>query len=76
MVTEALRPYHCNGPNVHFISNVDGTHLVETLRPLNQETTLFIVASKVCVSSLMKFFLNLAVYRALSFCMMSLRMQT
>ncbi len=46
MVTEALKPYSKNGPNVHFISNVDGTHVVETLRTLNPETTLFIIASK------------------------------
>ncbi|HWZ23004.1 MAG TPA: glucose-6-phosphate isomerase [Cytophagaceae bacterium] len=46
MVTEALKPYSKNGPNVHFVSNVDGTHIVETLRHLNPETTLFIIASK------------------------------
>ncbi|AEW44208.1 glucose-6-phosphate isomerase [Serratia symbiotica str. 'Cinara cedri'] len=45
MVTEALRPYK-NHLNIHFISNIDGTHIIETLRPLNPETTLFLVASK------------------------------
>ncbi|WP_394823649.1 glucose-6-phosphate isomerase [Pendulispora albinea] len=46
MVTEALRPYWQDGLAVHFVSNVDGTHLAETVKPLNAETTLFIVASK------------------------------
>lgn len=47
MVTEALKPYGNNGPlRVHFVSNVDGTHLAEVLRKLNPETTLFIIASK------------------------------
>ena len=46
MVSEALRHYHDPGLNVHFVSNVDATHLVETLKSLNPETTLFIVASK------------------------------
>ena len=46
MVTEALKPYHQPGLNVHFVSNVDGTHIAETLKPLTPETTLFIVASK------------------------------
>jgi len=45
MVTEALKPYN-NGIKIHFISNIDGTHLVETLKHLDQETTLFIIASK------------------------------
>jgi len=45
MVTRALGHYH-DGPRVHFVSNVDGTHLVETLKPLDPATTLFIVASK------------------------------
>lgn len=45
MVTEALKPY---GKNIkpHFVSNVDGTHLAETVKHLNHETTLFIIASK------------------------------
>ncbi|CAD6229091.1 GSCOCG00012079001-RA-CDS [Cotesia congregata] len=45
MVTEALKPYHC-GPRVHFVSNIDGTHIAETLKKLNPETALFIIASK------------------------------
>ncbi|XP_071958146.1 glucose-6-phosphate isomerase-like [Antedon mediterranea] len=45
MVTEALKPYGGN-LNVHFVSNIDGTHLATTLKKLNAETTLFIVASK------------------------------
>jgi len=46
MVTECLKPYAQKGISVHFISNVDGTHIVETLRRLNPETTLFMIASK------------------------------
>jgi len=46
MVCEALRPYWKEGMRAHFVSNVDGTHLVETLRRVDPETTLFIVASK------------------------------
>ncbi|XP_060931956.1 glucose-6-phosphate isomerase-like [Limanda limanda] len=46
MVTEALKPYASAGPNVWFISNIDGTHLSKTLSALNPETTLFIIASK------------------------------
>ncbi|MGZ8996137.1 MAG: glucose-6-phosphate isomerase [Rhodospirillales bacterium] len=46
MVTEALRPYQQAGLSVHFVSNVDGSHIAETLRTLVPETTLFIVASK------------------------------
>jgi glucose-6-phosphate isomerase len=46
MATEALRRYWQKGLAVHFVSNVDGTHLVETVKPLDPETTLFIVASK------------------------------
>jgi glucose-6-phosphate isomerase len=46
MVCEALRPYWQDGLSAHFVSNVDGTHLAETLRCLDPETTLFIVASK------------------------------
>lgn len=45
MVTEALKAYK-NHLNMHFISNIDGTQLVETLKPLNPATTLFLVASK------------------------------
>jgi glucose-6-phosphate isomerase len=46
MVTEALRPYWKQGMRVHFVSNVDGTHIAETLKRVNPETTLFVVASK------------------------------
>jgi glucose-6-phosphate isomerase len=45
MVTLALAPYH-TGPRVHFVSNVDGAHIHDTLKGLDPETTLFIVASK------------------------------
>jgi glucose-6-phosphate isomerase len=45
MVTEALKPYS-KGIKPHFVSNVDGTHLTETLKDLDPETTLFIIASK------------------------------
>jgi glucose-6-phosphate isomerase len=45
MVTEALRPYH-KTIRPHFVSNIDGTHVVETLKHLDPETTLFIIASK------------------------------
>ena len=47
MVTEALKNYSKGGPRVHFVSNIDGTHIAKTLAELNAETTLFIVASKV-----------------------------
>ncbi len=46
MVTEALKPYKLHGLNLHFVSNVDGTHLAETLKLCSPETTLFIIASK------------------------------
>ncbi len=46
MVTEALRPYKMENIEAHFVSNVDGTHIAETLKDLNPETTLFLVASK------------------------------
>lgn len=46
MVTEALKPYGSPGLRVHFVSNVDGTDMVETLKALNPETALFLVASK------------------------------
>ncbi|MBW1891978.1 MAG: glucose-6-phosphate isomerase, partial [Deltaproteobacteria bacterium] len=46
MVTECLKPYAKGGLSVHFVSNVDGTHLAETLKDLDPQTTLFIVASK------------------------------
>lgn len=46
MVTEALRPYWVEGIQAHFVSNVDGTQIVETLKDLNPEETLFTIASK------------------------------
>ncbi|XP_050544764.1 glucose-6-phosphate isomerase [Daktulosphaira vitifoliae] len=67
MVTEALKPYAV-GPRVHFVSNIDGTHLAETLKKLNPETVLFIIASKTFTTqetitnakSAKKWFLNIA----------------
>lgn len=46
MVTEALKPYSKRDLTTYFVSNIDGTHLAETVRLCNPETTLFIVASK------------------------------
>lgn len=46
MVTEALKAYGKKGLNVHFVSNVDGTHISETVKSLDPETTLFMIASK------------------------------
>ncbi|MGB4931604.1 MAG: glucose-6-phosphate isomerase, partial [Chitinophagales bacterium] len=46
MVCEALKHYKIPHLNVHFVSNVDGTHITETLNRLNPETTLFLIASK------------------------------
>ncbi|KAI7859671.1 glucose-6-phosphate isomerase [Circinella umbellata] len=46
MVTEALKPYAQDGLNVHFVSNIDGTHLAEVVKKCQPESTLFIVASK------------------------------
>ncbi|MFL6207983.1 MAG: glucose-6-phosphate isomerase [Pyrinomonadaceae bacterium] len=46
MATEALKPYGKQDLRVHFVSNIDGTHIVETTKNLDPETTLFIVASK------------------------------
>jgi glucose-6-phosphate isomerase len=46
MVTEALKSYGKKGLNLHFVSNVDGTHIAETIAMLNPETTLFMIASK------------------------------
>lgn len=46
MVTEALRPYWKAGMRAHFVSNVDGTHLAETLKRTDPERVLFIIASK------------------------------
>lgn len=46
MVTEALRPYWKPGMRTHYVSNVDGTHIAETLKRVSPETTLFLIASK------------------------------
>lgn len=46
MVTEALKPYATFGVSVHYVSNVDGSHLAETLKKVSPETTLFLIASK------------------------------
>jgi glucose-6-phosphate isomerase len=46
MVTEALKPYQNPNLEVHFVSNVDGTHIAETLKQVDPETTLFMIASK------------------------------
>ena len=46
MVTESLKPYWLEGMQPYFVSNVDGTHLAETLKKLDPEVTLFLVASK------------------------------
>ncbi|CAG0123614.1 glucose-6-phosphate isomerase [Rhodocyclaceae bacterium] len=46
MISEALKPYASTQLNAHFVSNVDATDLIETLRPLDPETTLFIISSK------------------------------
>ena len=45
MATLALAPYH-DGPRAHYVSNVDGAHIHDTLKPLDPETTLFVIASK------------------------------
>jgi glucose-6-phosphate isomerase len=46
MVTEALKPYAGKGIAVHYVSNIDGTHISETLKSLNPESALFMIASK------------------------------
>ncbi|HTZ18790.1 MAG TPA: glucose-6-phosphate isomerase [Dissulfurispiraceae bacterium] len=46
MVTECLKPYARLGINVHFVSNIDATHIAETLKILQPESTLFMIASK------------------------------
>ncbi len=46
MVTEALKPYWVDGIETYFVSNVDGTHITETLKKINAEETLFLIASK------------------------------
>ncbi len=46
MVTEALKPYARPGIKAHFVSNIDGTHISETLKKCDPESTLFMIASK------------------------------
>lgn len=46
MVTEALRPYWIDGIQAYFVSNVDGTHIAETLKKIKADETLFLIASK------------------------------
>lgn len=46
MVTEALKSYTVEGIQTYFVSNVDGTHMAETLKKVNAEETLFMIASK------------------------------
>ncbi|GEO02886.1 glucose-6-phosphate isomerase [Adhaeribacter aerolatus] len=46
MVTEALKPYQRENLKLYFVSNVDGTHIAETLKKVDPETTLFMIASK------------------------------
>ena len=46
MVTEALKPYWVEGIQTYFVSNVDGTHIAETLKRVNAEETIFLIASK------------------------------
>ena len=50
MVTEALKPYWVEGIQAYFVSNVDGTHIAETLKKINPEETLFLIASKTCTT--------------------------
>jgi len=46
MVTQCLKPYAKDGLSIHFVSNIDGTHISDTLKRLDPETTLFLIASK------------------------------
>jgi len=46
MVTEALKPYWKKGIETYFVSNIDGSHIAETLKKVNAEETLFLIASK------------------------------
>jgi glucose-6-phosphate isomerase len=46
MVTEALKPYQKEDIEIHFVSNVDGTHIAETLKKIKADETLFLIASK------------------------------
>ncbi len=51
MATIALSPYSAGGPKLHYVSNVDGAHIADTLATLNPATTLFIIASKTFTTS-------------------------
>lgn len=46
MVTEALKHYGAKDTTLHFVSNIDGTHMIEALNASDPETTLFLIASK------------------------------
>jgi glucose-6-phosphate isomerase len=46
MVTEALKPYRVDGIEAYFVSNIDATHIAETLKLVDPEVTLFLIASK------------------------------
>src|SRR3954465_10675617 len=46
MVSEALKPYGDRNMKLHFVSNIDGTHIAEALKHSDPETTLFLIASK------------------------------
>ncbi len=46
MITECLKPYAKDGLTMHYVSNVDGTHIAEALKAVDPETTLFMIASK------------------------------
>jgi glucose-6-phosphate isomerase len=46
MVTEALKPYWLEGMQAYFVSNIDGTHIVETLKKVTPDETMFLIASK------------------------------
>lgn len=50
MVSTALSPYATDKLNIHFVSNVDQTDLVETLKPLSPDTTLFLIGSKTFIT--------------------------
>ncbi|WP_075215598.1 glucose-6-phosphate isomerase [Mongoliimonas terrestris] len=51
MVTLALTPYADGGPRLHYVSNVDGAHIADTLKTLDPKTTLFVIASKTFTTS-------------------------
>jgi glucose-6-phosphate isomerase len=51
MAVAALSPYRGTGPDVHFVSNVDGAHIADTLAGLDPQTTLFLIASKTFTTS-------------------------